>query len=874
MVVDQREQEPIPRGDALLALALSRPAEAERVARSLLADDPDPATASFAHQALGIVVRDRGDTTEATRAFRAAVRCARSTGHAAREADCTASLATALALAGRTGEAIRTFDAAVAGSRGALRGRILVRRGAILLTLGRITDAREDLARATQILARAGDRLWEARARQNRALAHLASGRAGPAEHDLVRAESLFDAVGQDLEQTFARHNRGLVAAARGDLPTALKRLHEAQDGYRRLRATVFDLPIDLCATLLAAGLADEAANIANGAVDVARSTRGNATVVAELLVAAAEADDAAGRQERAHGHAVEAGRLLRRQRRQPWVDRADAIALRTSAPEDVSPGGLRQACALARRLDESGSSAATAAFLGAARLAVALGRTGVARAQFAQAARARRASTPLVRSLGWLGCARTRLIDGRFPSALAACDHGLAAVETHLQTLGATELRAYATTHGNELATLAVREMVRRDDAWGALQWIERWRAVAAAVTAPLPVDDPDLARDLTALRRIAGQVETLVLAGEVVPTPLERERSRLERSVRDRSRTLRGDGTRPGGADESSAIVAALGDRALVELAAVDGELIAVTVVDGHARLHVVGAMADAADECRRASFSLRRAATGRRSAGRVDLLAMAGTSMQTRVLGVEIVDRLGDRPVLVVPPAGLAAVPWALLPGLWDRAVAVAHSATAWRAAALRRRPATGAPRLVTGPGLASGGREVEALGTVHPNAVRVDDAAATVERVLATLDRAPLAHVAAHGVFRADNPLFSSLRLVDGPLMAHDLRRLTTPPHRLILSSCDSGASAAAGADGVLGFGAVLLGMGTSGLVCATTLVNDDATVDYSLALHRALASGRTIDQAALAGRRAMGDDPVGRATGAAFVALGA
>ena len=46
-------------------------------------------------------------------------------------------------------------------------------------------------------------------------------------------------------------------------------------------------------------------------------------------------------------------------------------------------------------------------------------------------------------------------------------------------------------------------------------------------------------------------------------------------------------------------------------------------------------------------------------------------------------------------------------------------------------------------------------------------------------------------AAHGVFRADSPMFSSLRLDDGPMTVHDVERLRRAPFRLILPSCESG-----------------------------------------------------------------------------------
>jgi hypothetical protein len=43
----------------------------------------------------------------------------------------------------------------------------------------------------------------------------------------------------------------------------------------------------------------------------------------------------------------------------------------------------------------------------------------------------------------------------------------------------------------------------------------------------------------------------------------------------------------------------------------------------------------------------------------------------------------------------------------------------------------------------------------------NVTMLSDNEATAEKVLAALDGAWLAHIAAYGIFRADSPLFSSL-----------------------------------------------------------------------------------------------------------------
>jgi CHAT domain-containing protein len=142
------------------------------------------------------------------------------------------------------------------------------------------------------------------------------------------------------------------------------------------------------------------------------------------------------------------------------------------------------------------------------------------------------------------------------------------------------------------------------------------------------------------------------------------------------------------------------------------------------------------------------------------------------------------------------------------------------------------------------------------------------------VLGAIDGAWLAHIAAHGRFRASSPLFSSLRLDDGPLTVHDLERLRRAPYRLVLSSCDSGISAPAGADELLGLTASLVPLGTVGIIASVLPVNDAAVVPLMLALHQRLRRGASLAESLRDARHELTGDPVAAATGWSFIALGA
>jgi len=523
-----------------------------------------------------------------------------------------------------------------------------------------------------------------------------------------------------------------------------------------------------------------------------------------------------------------------------------------------------------------------------------------------AAAAAGRRQGPALVRAAAWLAQALRAEAAGDRRALLRACRHGLAVIDEFRGVFGSSELRAQSTAHGAELAALGLRHVARQGRPRQVLAWSERWRAVALAVPPARPPDDEALLADLAALRDVAGRLAAVAAAGQPADA-LDHERRRLERAVRTRSLRTAGDPLGPAagggtharepGRDRAQAFpVAQLLDELrgsrLVELVDVDGELHALVCGDGRVSRYRAGSAADAARAVRFARQALRRVAhepaVSPDAATVHTWLAALGGKLDQALLG-DAGDHLGDGSVIIVPPGRLQAVPWALLPRLRSRAVSVSPSAASW----LRARQAAGIPGtarrgvgrvvLVRGPGLASGGAEVPLLAADyaadardgrHPPPVVLGDGTATAERVLAALDGAGLAHVAAHGTFRADSPLFSALQLDDGPLTVYDLERLHRGPRRLVLSSCDSGVTAPAGADEVLGLASSLLPLGTTGIVASVVPVDDAAVVPLMTALHRELRAGATLPEALRNMRPEPGADPVAAAAASSFICLGA
>ena len=862
--------------DDLVVLTQSRPWAALTRARAVLAGRPSPHDASVAHQAAGIVLRDFGDVEAGVRELRQALRQARRTGSAERETDVLASLAVALFSAGRTAAGLAAFEAALRRSSGVLAAQVLYRRAIVFIRLGRFPEGLEDARHAVVVLRRAGDPLWTARALNVRATAYLRLGSTSRADADYVAAIRLYSTIGQELEALAPMLNRALTAYASGDLPAALAYLDAATPSYQRLKVPTITLRVKRCTVLLAAGLVDDALAEAEAALGEIEEIHGHLTEKADLLLMAANCALAAAQPQVALDRAQAAYRMYRSQRsawRQPHAARVLVQARYEVGP--VSAPLLREANRSAARLDALGSSDAAQAHLLAGRIALDLGRRDDAERHLAALARTRRRGPALSRVSGWLGEALRAEAAGRPGRMLAACRRGLDVLDEYRLALGASELRAQATVHGAELAALAQRHAAQARRPRLLLTWSERWRATAYAVPPVRPSADAELNTSLAALRAVTRALDQARSEGKPSAS-LQKEQQRLETEVRASALRAQGNGPWTRAPFSPADLLDELGPARLVEIVDVDGDLHVLTCGSGRIRQFSAGHASDAMKAADFARFALRRLASSRSGddpASALAVLGKAGPALQRALLG-QAVPHLGDGPVIIVPPGRLHPIPWALLPALKDRVISVAPSASAWMRAHQAPKPEHRQVVLARGPGLATGGAEVPLVARLYDDVTVLEDAAATADKVLSALDGAWLAHIAAHGIFRADSPLFSSLRMHDGPLTVYDFERLNRAPYRLVLSSCEGAVLAPVGANELLGLASSLLPLGTAGIIAGLVPLNDQALVPLMVDLHGHLRAGQTLAESLYHVRRALKDDPVQRATATSLVALGA
>lgn len=166
-------------------------------------------------------------------------------------------------------------------------------------------------------------------------------------------------------------------------------------------------------------------------------------------------------------------------------------------------------------------------------------------------------------------------------------------------------------------------------------------------------------------------------------------------------------------------------------------------------------------------------------------------------------------------------------------------------------LRQPPAAGESSLVFGISDASApeiAAEAEAVGRLLPRSRLYLNERATESTLRRAAPRSRFIHIATHGHFRQDNPMFSSIRLGDSRLSLWDLYGFRLQAALVTLSGCSTGLSVSAGGDEMIGLIRGLLFAGTRTVQSTLWDVHDRSTACYMTLFYRNLLSGTSLADA--------------------------
>jgi hypothetical protein len=406
--------------------------------------------------------------------------------------------------------------------------------------------------------------------------------------------------------------------------------------------------------------------------------------------------------------------------------------------------------------------------------------------------------------------------------------------------SFGSLDLRTASAVHGRRLAELDVALALRSRRLGAVFAAAERARAVSSRLAPVRPPDDPAAAELLAELRQVLESLRA-VEQDSAASAPLLRKRRELERQIVARSWTLSGSGAvaKPASIDRVGAELADRG-QAMVMYVQAERRLSAV-VLGSRATLHDLGPSGPLLEQVRRARVDLDMLArpalpSGIRDAARASLRRSLSTLERTLLAPLGV-----DGPLVLVSTGVLGQVPWASLPSLRGRPLVVAPSATKWLASTQASVQQDLRIVSLAGPDLGRGAHEASAVGAAWP-AARVNIAAGTAA-LLDAMAEASVVHVAAHGVHQPENPLFSSVRMTDGPVFAHELDQRGHAPQHVVLSACEVGLATIRPGDEALGLASVLLNLGTRSVIASVARVGDAIAEQTMVAYHGKLASGR-------------------------------
>lgn len=207
---------------------------------------------------------------------------------------------------------------------------------------------------------------------------------------------------------------------------------------------------------------------------------------------------------------------------------------------------------------------------------------------------------------------------------------------------------------------------------------------------------------------------------------------------------------------------------------------------------------------------------------------------------------------RHLVIVPHEDLANLPFQVLKNPQDGSFLgerfqISYAPSATVLSGLGRRPdfARGNLLALADPGIANAVSEVKAIGSLYPGPGRaklVTDVLATKQSLKDSLGKYNLVHLSVHGVFDANNPLLSHVKLRpaqdDGQLTAAEMFGLNLPENSLVvLSACETGRVNATHGNEIQGIVPALLFAGASELVLSSWKVDSASTALWMKTFYR-------------------------------------
>lgn len=854
-----------------------------------------PIEEAWARRALAHCQRSVGDLAEAVAGYEAAEALFGNLGDRLEQARTGLGHVWALRLLGRYDEAVRLGrrtqralyelgDPFRAASQGINLGTVFRRQGhlkaaarayrATLAALRRLHgDGREPPPRVAE---------YEATCQSNLGNVLAELGQYAQAERAQLSAERIYARLGQRAQLGRALMNVGLVRVRRGDYGAALTSLQQARELFEtlELRTELAQVDLDLTRALLELNLVGEATETCDRAIVSLRSLD-LPYELGQALLWSAHLAQRAGRVAAAREAAGEAATVFERLGNRLWAALARGRALALAA-EDASPANLAEV--------KAGLAAVHAALdeLGAREEALRL-RLQEAEIEERSGARERAAAIyqeAAVEERGLRSDLLTYGVHARLGAVLERQDPPRALV-SYLRAIGAFErMRTRARADDLKLAfgesrvdvyERAIRLVLDSGEpervAGEALSLVERSksRGLVEELLDRVSPNEPryrPLVRRVRELRAALNAAYAESYASDRPPeqedlarsTRAERTRSlvrELEQATRALQLAARG-GQGVAGAtfdwrDLQSRLPA---DAALVAYYAIGQELLAFVV--GPHRLVVHRALATVSDvewQAERLRFQLGKSAYGARYL--LDNLAELRRAVDRplRELWCLLIEPLWSevapaQRLLVIPHGALHGLPFhALFDGeryLVERAeVVTAPSATLYLLSAAAERGPIERPLFVgpDDPTIPWARREVAALARLFPRGAALRGQRATIAAFQRHARRSDALHLATHGVFRTDNPAFSSLKLADGWLSVADLREASRDASLVTLSACETGVTEVRAGDELLGLSRAVLGAGAASLVASLWPVHDESAAALMTAFYAGLKVGR-------------------------------